>query len=170
MPKRVRETKATEEPLWEYKAGELHGPSPKPPLPRALSVHGGEFCAKSHHDVAEVDQELGYVTLGVGHVPHPWADDREEHPFKLSDWKTAGWYARYRRLNGSRRFTLTHIWADTWAVATSDGEPAIASSRPFKVECIESTDGDSIGSASSSVGGGVRGMSGRVRGRAAKRM
>lgn len=167
MPKRVLEKL---DPVWSYVDGKLEGPAPHPPLPRALKVHGGEFGARPEHDVAEVDQELGYVTLGVGHVPHPWADDREEHPFKLSGWKNAGWYARYRRLRGSRKFVLTHIWADTWAVATSDGEPAIAASRPFKKrrECV--SDGDPIESSSSSDGGRVRDMSRGRCGLSAKRV
>ena len=55
-------------------------------------------------------------------------------------------------------------------ILESDGEPAIASSRPFNVECVESTNGDSSKSSASPVGGSVRDMSGRVRGRKAKRV
>ena len=123
MPKRGRES-----PEWVYESGALSGPEPVPPVPPITSIHGGELGASAEHDVAEVDQELRVVVLGTGFVPHPWHEDRVEHPFYLSGWsKNLGWYARYRRRG--RKFYLTHVWADSWA-ATTYGESAFAARRP----------------------------------------
>ena len=153
MSKRGRELDVCP-PLWEYRDGRLHGPSPIPPVPPVTEIHGGEFGAGPDHDVAEVDQELCTVSLGRGFVPHPWHEDREEHSFRLRDWKGIGWYSRYRRKPGSRRFSLTHVWADTWVVATSDGKPAIAARRP------RADDGNSIGASSSSSCDALRNLPG----------
>lgn len=128
MRKRTREAPAP--PEWEYdeESQSLRGPAPAPPLPPVTSIHAGELGALPEHDVAEVDQELRVVVLGRGFVPHPWHEDRVEHPFHLHGWeKRMGWYARYRRRG--RRFYLTHVWADGWA-ATTYGESRVAARCP----------------------------------------
>lgn len=102
------------EPKWMYQNGELQGPTPIPPLKTATTVPALVLHACPHHDVAEVDHELGVVALGTGTVAKPWETTYIEHEYRAGDSYGVGWYSRYRR--DGDNFVLTHVWADTWDV------------------------------------------------------
>ena len=130
---------------WRYVDGTLVGPSPAPPVPPVVSIHGAELGASAADTWAEVDQELRCVRVARVPTPHASWVLEPAHRYYLRGWQGAGWYAQYRRV-GSRRFLLASVSADAWAL--------IHGQRPRDLR-VHQCDGDARGEASSSGRGSV---------------
>ena len=102
--------------LWHYVDGVLVGPAPVPPVPAVVSIHGAELGASSQDTWAEVDQERRCVTTARGPTSCSSWLELPESPYYLHGWQGAGWYAQYRRVTGSRRFSLVSVSADAWVL------------------------------------------------------
>lgn len=106
------------EPTWTYDAvtQTLSGPEPKPEVPPVTSVSADKLGARDEHDVAEIDQDVGIVTLGTGYINPEWQQQELycENTYTIPNWKRSGWYARFRRNGANNNFVLTHVWADEW--------------------------------------------------------
>ena len=109
----------SQEPLWTYDAvtQTLSGPEPKPSIPPVTTVTADELGASDEHNVAEVDQDVGIVTLGAGYINAEWRQQELycENAYSIPNWNRSGWYARFRRNGTGDDFVLTHVWADEWS-------------------------------------------------------
>ena len=109
----------SQEPVWTYDVttNTLCGPEPKPEVPPVTIVSAEEFGACDEHDVAEVDQDVGIVTLGTGYINSEWQQKAFylENSYTIPNWRLSGWYARFRRNSADGKFVLTHVWADEWS-------------------------------------------------------